>query len=407
MDQHKENLAGALWISELQKTASIGGTMIRKTLDHFGGIRGIIGAGRKELLEWIGGPPDRIKAMSACFARPDAVRRAADSAAVLSGLYGGIGIRAVSIAEPGYPPQLKEIAGAPAILYYCAADGIGRLGEGCRVAVVGTRNPSSYGSHVTEKIVAGFSGTNIGIISGMARGIDSKAHESALRHGLFTAAVMACGLDIVYPPENRELMRRIVSEGAALSECPPGTRALKTCFPARNRIISGLSDCVAVIEAPLKSGALITADFAAEQGKDVYAVPGSVFSPQSAGTHRLLREGAYLLGDAGDILSNLAGSRYRMLMTLFTAGEQLSSPDIAEVGADGGSPGPANGGEAVSAACLALLCNMEMSAGEIAAELSLPVETVSGILSCEELSGRVECRNGRFVLTDPSKSSIK
>lgn len=213
-----------------------------------------------------------------------------------------LGIEVVRITDDGYPSLLREIYDPPALLFYR-----GELpqAEDMAVAVVGSRKASAYGMAAAEKISAGLAAAGVVVVSGMARGIDTCAHLGALTGGGRTLAVLGSGLDVCYPPENRKLYARIVQNGAVLSEFPPGTPPKPAHFPLRNRIISGLSRAVVVVEAAAKSGALITADCALEQGREVFAVPGSVNSSMSKGCHRLLKEGAALAEDAGDILQGL------------------------------------------------------------------------------------------------------
>jgi DNA processing protein len=173
------------------------------------------------------------------------------------------------------------------------------------VAVVGTRRASTYGREVTRRLVSVLAQSGVTIVSGLARGIDAVAHQTALEAGGRTIAVLGCGIDLVYPPEHRELARRIAAQGALVSEYPLGTQPEPGNFPPRNRIISGLSLGVVITEAGRDSGALITADYAAEQGRDVFAVPGSILSAGCAGTNRLIQDGAKPVLDAADILQEL------------------------------------------------------------------------------------------------------
>ena len=213
-----------------------------------------------------------------------------------------LGIEVVRITDDGYPPLLLAIYDPPPLLFYR-----GELprAEDTAVAVVGSRKASAYGRAAAERISAGLAAAGVVVISGMARGIDTCAHLGALAGGGRTVAVLGSGLDVCYPPENRKLYARIVQNGAVISEFPPGTAPKPAHFPLRNRIISGLSRAVVVVEAAAKSGALITADCALEQGRDVFAVPGSINSSVSKGCHRLLKEGAALAEDAQDILQGL------------------------------------------------------------------------------------------------------
>jgi DNA processing protein len=173
------------------------------------------------------------------------------------------------------------------------------------VAVVGTRRASAYGKTVTLRLTTDLSANHVTIVSGLARGIDGEAHRAALKAGGRTIAVLGCGLDVIYPPEHRHLAREILENGAIVSEYPLGTRPEASNFPPRNRIISGLSIGVLVIEAGLKSGALITADYAADQGREVFAVPGNLYVRSSVGTNRLIQDGAKLVVGAEDVLEEL------------------------------------------------------------------------------------------------------
>jgi len=205
--------------------------------------------------------------------------------------------------DPDYPERLRVTAGAPALIFvrgaFTAADDLA-------VAIVGTRRMTSYGREVTHRLATGLAAVGVTVVSGLAKGVDGIAHKAALDAGGRTLAVLAHGLDTVYPREHGALAARITADGGALvTEYPPGTRPDATNFPARNRIISGLALGVVVVEADQKSGAMITADFAAEQGREVFAVPGSVLSAMSAGCHALLRDGARLVTDVDDILNEL------------------------------------------------------------------------------------------------------
>jgi DNA processing protein len=173
------------------------------------------------------------------------------------------------------------------------------------VAIVGSRAASAYGLEVARRLGADLARRNVAVVSGMARGIDSAAHRGALEAGGITIAVFGCGVDVIYPPEHRGLAERIVERGAVVSEFRPGTPPLKGHFPQRNRIISGLSLAVVIVEAAEGSGSLITADFALEQGRTVLAVPGNVLGGRNYGAHALLRDGAKLVECVDDILEEL------------------------------------------------------------------------------------------------------
>ncbi len=208
------------------------------------------------------------------------------------------GIRIVPAGSPEYPRLLGAIPDAPLVLYWAGNRWDGERG----VAIVGSRAPTPAGKGFTRELSADLAAGGLTVVSGMARGIDTAAHEGALEGGGMTIAVLGCGVDIVYPPESERLRDRIASRGAVVSEYPPGTPPLPWRFPARNRIVSGMCPATVVAEAPLRSGALITARTALEQGRDVLAVPGSPFHPHTAGSNRLLRDGAATVTCAGDVM---------------------------------------------------------------------------------------------------------
>lgn len=213
-----------------------------------------------------------------------------------------LGITVITIADADYPALLAQIPSPPPVIYVK-----GRLtpADLTAVAIVGTRRATSYGREVASRFGLAFGEAGITVVSGLARGIDGTAHEAALRGGGRTIAVFGCGVDIIYPTEHKNLAAEIVEHGAVLSDYPPGRKPDAPNFPARNRIISGLSLGVVVIEAPARSGTLITVDFAADQGREVFVVPGSVLSDFSAGGHRLLRDGARPVTTAADVMEDL------------------------------------------------------------------------------------------------------
>lgn len=207
----------------------------------------------------------------------------------------------ITMKDCMYPEALKNIHDPPVALF-CR----GKLErESICVAVVGSRRATAYGLDMARQLSRELARHGVTVVSGMARGIDSKAHSGALEGGGRTIAVLGCGVDIVYPSENSGLMNKICQSGAVISEYLPGTPPIPFNFPARNRIISGLSQGVAIVEANEKSGSLITADFALEQGRDVFAVPGNINSLNSTGTNKLIKDGAKIITNAGDILDEL------------------------------------------------------------------------------------------------------
>ena len=212
------------------------------------------------------------------------------------------GIKFLTLADSNYPKNLKQIDDSPFLLYY---KGEIKKSDDLAIGVVGTRRPTIYGKEVTENLVADLTSCGLTIISGMARGVDSIAHRTAMQYGGRTIAVFACGVDVIYPPENRKLSEEIIKNGAIISEFPVGIKPSLGSFPYRNRIVSGLSLGVLVTEGAERSGSLITARKAGEQGREVFAVPGPITSRMSAATSKLLKDGAKLVRNVGDILEEI------------------------------------------------------------------------------------------------------
>lgn len=217
------------------------------------------------------------------------------------------GVNAVTQEDENYPPQLLHIHEPPLALYYRGHVELMRAAIR-RIAVIGTRRPTAYGLEMTRMLVTGLSENGVSVVSGMALGVDGAAHRAAIEaHMSGTVAVLGGGVDICYPQRNFDIYRETIETGLVVSEYPPGTAHLSVHFPQRNRIISGLSDGLLVIEAGMKSGTLITADRGLEQGRTIYAVPGRVGDSCSVGTNHLIRQGATLITCAEDILSDLYG----------------------------------------------------------------------------------------------------
>ncbi len=209
-------------------------------------------------------------------------------------------IKIIKIEDKNYPEKLKNIYNPPKVLYVLGNEKI--LNE-TTIAIVGSRDCTKYGAQNAYKFAYEISKRNIGVISGFARGIDAYAHKGALLEKGKTIAVLGCGLDIIYPSENFELYKKIVQVGGAIiTEYPLGTKPEKYHFPERNRIISGLAEKILVIEAKERSGALITVNYALEQGKDVYAIPGNITNINSIGTNEIIKEGAFLVTNIQDIV---------------------------------------------------------------------------------------------------------
>ncbi|TYB31234.1 MAG: DNA-protecting protein DprA [Candidatus Mcinerneyibacterium aminivorans] len=206
-------------------------------------------------------------------------------------------IKYLSINQDGYPRLLKNIYDPPLVLFY---RGIGLKEKQYPLAVVGTRKSSHYGKKIVKKLLRKFD-SRFSIISGMAYGIDAAAHSNAIKNNLYTVAVLGNGVDYIYPPENKKLYEKIIERGTVISEFLPGSKPKKYRFPMRNRIISGLSKGVLVVEGPQNSGSLITARTALSQNRDVFTPPGNIFKPNSRGPHKLLKQGAFVVTKPEDI----------------------------------------------------------------------------------------------------------
>jgi DNA processing protein len=301
------------WIG-FSKTPGIGKARLTALKDHFGSLKDAWKASKAELMR--GGLDDKIAESFIAF------RKDFSAEAELS-LLNKYGIAALTCESPDYPSILKEVSDCPAVLY---VRGELKPVDETSVAVVGTRRATAYGRQATEELVTNLVANGITIVSGLAKGIDTTAHKSAIEAGGRTIAVFASGLDIVYPPENLKLAREIMQNGALVSEFPLGTKPKAEHFPRRNRILSGLSKGVIVVECGESSGALITANFAAEQNREVFAVPGSMFSAMSKGPHKLIQEGAKLVRNHIDVLDelNLSDTSQQLEM------KNLSAPDGIE-----------------------------------------------------------------------------
>jgi DNA processing protein len=232
---------------------------------------------------------------------------AADKASCIREACAMAGIRVIPLGAEDYPEALRAVPDAPLVLYIAGVN----VPLEDSVAVVGSRAPTQPGKEFAGELAQDLAAAGWTVVSGMARGIDAAAHEGALRGGGKTVAVLGCGVDVVYPPEAGRLRARILEQGALMSEYPPGTPPLPRHFPARNRIISGISRGVVVVEAPSRSGALITARLALDQGREVMAVPGNPLFPHTAGSNRLIREGADPVTGAGDVTAALGWGRRR------------------------------------------------------------------------------------------------
>jgi DNA processing protein len=285
----QETLAG--WL-RLTLAAGVGGVTQRKLLAAFGLPDAIFSASRASLRTLIG---DKATALLL-----DTDNTAAVAAAMAWAQKPGQ--RIVTLADPEYPRALLEIPDPPTLLYV-----LGRAGiiNRTALAVVGSRSPTPQGVLNAEGFARALAEAGLTIVSGMALGIDAAAHRGALAAGGDTIAFIGTGIDRVYPARNRDLAHEIGDKGAIVSEFPIGTPVIASNFPRRNRLISGIARGVLIVEATVDSGSLITARLAGEQGREVFAIPGSIHSPQARGCHRLIKEGAKLVETARDILEEL------------------------------------------------------------------------------------------------------
>jgi DNA processing protein len=274
-------------------------------------------------------------------------------------------ITVLTLLDDAYPRLLREIDQSPPVLY---VKGTLTQADEFSVAIVGTRRVSDYGQQIARDASIFLAGHGLTIVSGLARGVDGLAHRHALETGGRTIAVLGSGVDVIYPPEHRKLAEAISENGAVISDYPLGTQPEGVNFPPRNRIISGLSLATIVVEAGERSGALITADFALEQGRDVFAVPGNVLSPASRGTNRLIQNGAYAMVSPQDVLDVLNLSQVESIKTA----RQVLPADNTE------------------AKILQVMSFEPMHVDEICQEVNMAVEKVSAALTMMELKGLVQ-----------------
>lgn len=342
----------AHWLG-LSRVGGIGAVRFRRLLDAFGSIEAAWNA-PAEALRKCGIGPAAAAALIEGRIRIDVEHEASRVREA--------GFTLLTWLDAGYPVRLREIAQPPPVLYVWGA-----LAEQDRwaVAVVGTRRPSAYGASVARDLGRTLAGHGIVVVSGLARGIDGLAHTAAVEAGGRSLAVLGSGLDQIYPPEHRGLASRIAVSGAVMSDYPLGARPDAANFPPRNRIISGLAAVIVIVEAGEASGALITADFGAEQGREVFAVPGSIYSRSSRGCLRLIENGARPLVAVDDVLEALN----------LEASVQAESPAL---------PLPGDEAERKVAACLSA---EPVHVDELPVRCGLPVSKVTSALAMLELKG--------------------
>jgi DNA processing protein len=318
---------------------------------------------------------------------------AAEPAAVEAELAAGarLGAQLIRLGEAAYPAALAEIADPPPVLW--ARGEIARAQGRC-LAVVGARNASASGMRLAAMLARDLGAAGFTVVSGLARGIDRAAHEAALATG--TVAVVAGGVDVVYPPENAALMAGIAAQGLVLSEAPMGEQPTARSFPRRNRIVSGLSEGVVLVEAAARSGSLITARMALEQGREAMAVPGSPLDARAEGCNALIREGAALIRSAADVIEALGAPRMRAV-------RRAMAPLWPETNRPPAPPAPRepapDGDDA--ARVLALLGPTPVGFDALAEVAGLSAAALSAALLDLELDGRIERRAGDLIARAP------
>ncbi|MBN1304163.1 MAG: DNA-processing protein DprA [Anaerolineales bacterium] len=340
------------WIA-FNKVKGIGAVRIRGLLDYFGDLT----------TAWQAAPHDLVSSgLSAKIVeRLIAVRATLD----LEDIWKKIDTHSVEVLtwnDREYPRRLKDISQPPPVLY---VSGELKSEDDLAVAVVGTRQITPYGRQVTERLAAVLARHGVTVVSGLARGVDAAAHRAALKAGGRTIAVLGSGVDRIYPPEHKKLAEQITHNGAVVSDYALETPPDSTNFPPRNRIISGLSAAVVVVESGKTGGALITAEFAAEQGRDVFAVPGSILAPLSIGPNRLIQQGAFPLLDPNDLLD---------MLEINTLSKQRAVRSVL----------PA---DAVEARLYEVLSSEPLHIDDIRNQVELPIEKVSAALALMELKG--------------------
>ena len=333
----------------------IGAVRLQALLDHFGDLS----------LAWQA-PVDALQAagLSSKLAERIAQVRVDANLNRCMEQFEAQGISILTWEDELYPVRLKEIDQPPPVLY---VRGELTREDAWAIAIVGTRRVSAYGRQVTEELASFLAANGVTVVSGLARGVDAIAHLSTLKAGGRTIAVLGCGVDRIYPPEHAQLAGRMIASGAIVSDYAPGTPPDASNFPPRNRIISGLSMAVVVVEAGETSGALITAQFAADQGREVFAVPGNILAPQSKGTNRLIAQGARPMLSVRDLLD---------VLNLTKVTEQRTVRNVLP-------------GDEIETKLMSILTHEPMHMDEIRSQTGLPIERVSATLVMLELKGLV------------------
>lgn len=353
----------------LIRTESVGPITFFQLLKRFGSATAAIEALPDLARRGGRATPPRVRSVAEAEAEIEAVAR--------------LGARLIAHDESSYPPALAAAEGAPPLL---CVRGQAEVLTRRAVAIVGARNASANGVRFARQLAAELGAAGLLVVSGLARGIDTAAHRGALPTG--TVAVMAGGIDVVYPPENDRLYDEILETGAVVSEMPPGLKPTDRHFPRRNRIVSGISSGVVVVEAALRSGSLITARLAGEQGREVFAVPGSPLDPRARGTNNLIRQGATLTEGAADVLDGLGAAALPRLDE-----PRHTAPEVPENGSLAGEAELLTAREQV----IGKLGPSPVPVDEIVRQCQLAPAVVLTILLELELAGRVTRHPGNQV----------
>lgn len=364
------------WLA-LALVQGLGYRLARQMSDALGGVERIFQTSPEALCRQFG---MSLALANAILQAPRALIFAREKAAVMEA-----GVEVVSVDDPAYPARMLDTALPPNMLFVA---GESPLPEGPALGVVGTRRCTRYGENVTRRLVEEMAGQlpNAVVVSGLARGIDTVAHQHALECGLKTVGVMANGLGMVYPSENTELAQRMKGQGALVTEFCMDVQPLGRQFPMRNRIISGLCDALLVVEAGERSGALITAGFAQNHGRPVFAVPGSLEEASFAGTNRLIQTGQAQLVTTGAQLAEAMRTGIKPAATQL----DLLAPAVRKD--NGGKRNPRGGGgvhQGDKGKIMDCLARGPMHPNDLAAEVDLPIEKMSGMLLELELSGDI------------------
>lgn len=335
----------------------IGAVRLQSLIDHFGDLS----------IAWQA-PMDALQAAGLSqktAERVTQVRAHLDLEKILAG-FASQGIEILTWDDATYPLRLKNIDQPPPVLYF---RGTLISEDAWAVAIVGTRRISAYGRQVAEELASTLAANGVTVVSGLARGVDASAHQAAVKSGGRTIAVLGCGVDRIYPPEHVQLAGKIISRGALVSDYAPGTPPDASNFPPRNRIISGMALATVIVEAGDSSGALITAQFAVDQGREVFAVPGNIYALQSKGTNKLIAQGARPLLSARDLLESLNMTR---IIQQREVRKVLSTTDDVET------------------KLLDILGHEPLHVDEIRNQTDIPIERVSATLVMMELKGLVK-----------------